>query len=72
MFKVSSQWLLGILKAGFWKIPAVEYFTDMDQLVCWIFHQDLGKHETKIDESACIKIICTKIQVCTSKNIARK
>ena len=52
--------------------PTVEYFPDMDQLTRNIFHQDFGKHEAKIDDSASEKISCTKIQVCTSKSIEPK
>ena len=37
-----------------------------------IFHQDFGKHETKIYDSASKNMSCTKIQVCTSNNIGSK
>ena len=59
-------------KHHFERYPTVEYFPDMDQLMHHIFHQDFGKHETKIDDSALKKISCTKIQVCTSKSIEPK
>ena len=59
-------------KQHFERYPTVEYFPDMDQLTRNIFHQDFGKHETKIDDSASKKINCTKIQVCTSKSIEPK
>ena len=59
-------------KQHFERYPTVEYFPDMDQLTRNIFHQDFGKHETKIDDSASKKISFTKIQVCTSKNIEPK
>ena len=57
-------------KQHFERSPTVEYFLDMDQLTCYIFHQDFSKHETKIDKSASKKISFTKIPVCNSKNIA--
>ena len=49
-----------------------EYFPNMNELTRNIFHQDVGKHETKIDDNASKKVSCTKIQVCTSKNIELK
>ena len=52
--------------------PTVECVLDMDQLTRNIFHQDFGKHETKIDDSPSKKISCTKLQVCTSKSIEPK
>ena len=65
--KYEAHW-----KQHFERYPRVEYFPDMDQLTRNIFHQAFGKHETKIDDNASKKISCTKIQVCTSKNIEPK
>ena len=59
-------------KQHFEKKPTVEYYPDMDQLTRYIFHQDFGKHETKTNESFWKRISCTKIQLCTSNNIAPK
>ena len=39
-------------KQHFERYPTVEYFPDMDQLTRNIFHQDFGKHKTKINDSA--------------------
>ena len=45
--KYEAHW-----KQHFERYPRVEYFPDMDQLTGNMFHQDFGKHETKIDDSA--------------------
>ena len=55
-------------KQHFERYPTIEYFPNMNELTRNIFHQDFGKHETKIDDSASKKISCAKIQACTSKN----
>ena len=44
----------------------------MDQDKCFFFHQDLSKHETKINEGALKIITRKKIQPRTPKNTAQK